>query len=693
MLGIAVIPLVIGLVISAGAPTWAATGAQSPKSPPQPDAQSSSAESTYRNPPSPICSTPTSTAANVNTDCEPGVGVHNETAIAVNHKNPLNIIGSANDYQLKVSSGGSILTTVFSRAHVSFDGGKTWTTYPIRFNGYQDTGDPSIAFDARGTAYLTTLANGGNNTPDVVVASSSDGGRTWSTPVVVAAGKGSFSGDVVVCFYDTYLYAPDGSTNLGRNTHMAVRVNPQTGALADGPHRIGLAYDGIVEGDFPVSIDGRQTLHDSEFRLLMQGNTAADPTNRRHFAVVWFDDRNASLPVDPDPYKAVTNSDIIVSQSFDAGVTWTAPSAIAQPGDQFMPWAAYDAAGRLRVGYFDRSYDAANHKYGYTLATESTPGSLTLSRQQVTTALSDPTRDDRWSAVTVNPSFPFATRFIGDYSGIATTPDHVAAYWTDMRETACLNRCGAGENTYFGVRSLATSRPAETRRRRDRRRRSHCVIRAASLSSTPLTGRGHACCAQPANTPLRHNGRTSVLRFFRRPLDRPTLEALARGLAQPAGGASAREVTFMPWGGGYNRAAPDAAAFPYRTSSSSSSARQTQRIPCSRRLRGIVRPASPAACEPPRRPACTRLPGRVRTDHGRRCVGDPSGGVNAEEPGVALTVLRIRCRSLSAGRSRAPAAGSTPARRHQRSHRRGSGWRRTARRCCGRRPPGRSSRR
>src|SRR5262249_14784405 len=63
-----------------------------------------------------------------------------------------------------------------------------------------------------------------------------------------------------------------------------------------------------------------------------------------------------------------------------------------QPGDQFMPWAAYDAAGRLRGGYFARSCDAANHKYGYTLATESTPGSLTFSRQQVTTALSDPTR-------------------------------------------------------------------------------------------------------------------------------------------------------------------------------------------------------------------------------------------------------------------------------------------------------------
>jgi hypothetical protein len=37
--------------------------------------------------------------------------------------------------------------------------------------------------------------------------------------------------------------------------------------------------------------------------------------------------------------------------------------------------------------------------------------------------------------------------------------------------------------------------------------------------------------------------------FFRRPLDRQTLEALARALIQEAAGAQAREVTFMSWGG------------------------------------------------------------------------------------------------------------------------------------------------
>ena len=83
------------------------------------------------------------------------------------------------------------------------------------------------------------------------------------------------------------------------------------------------------------------------------------------------------------------------------------------------------------------------------MATETAPGSLSFSLQQVTTALSDPTKNDRWFATSVDPSFPFATLFIGDYSAIATTATHVVAYWTDMRENVCSGRCGAGENSYF----------------------------------------------------------------------------------------------------------------------------------------------------------------------------------------------------------------------------------------------------
>ncbi|HEY1368905.1 MAG TPA: sialidase family protein [Gaiellaceae bacterium] len=467
-----------------------------------------------------ICTTPTQTAANVNTDCE-GVNPHNETSIAVNPTNPLNMIGGLNDYQLGVNPGGHVSETVLSRAHVTFDGGHTWSEYPITFNSaYQATGDPSVAFDASGHAYYATLgfrfvgpANAQN--PDILVANSGDGGRTWSSQriaqgsgnegsvgdlldkeYVAAWGSGNaivtfgdfrlaqkgalvsgkiyssvthdfgqtwsapqvISGDLDQSFVSVPTVAADGrvyvaflnTTDLttGRDDYEVVEVSPATGARIAGPFKVATTIDGFT--DYPIAL-GRQTYEDSIFRSWAAGNITADPTNPAHLAVVWSDMRNTPQPVAPDPYAATTNSDVVVSQSFDRGRTWSDPVALTLANDQFMPWGAYDAAGRLRIGTFDRQYDAANHLYGYTVATETAPGALAFTQAQVSTALSDPTRDNRWFSATVNPGFPFATSFIGDYSNIAVVPGGgVVAYWTDLRNQACFaGRCGHGEDAFF----------------------------------------------------------------------------------------------------------------------------------------------------------------------------------------------------------------------------------------------------
>jgi hypothetical protein len=211
-----------------------------------------------------------------------------------------------------------------------------------------------------------------------------------------------------------------------------------------------LIYDGV--SDNPYDVNGRTTLQDSEFRVsLPTGNITADPTNASHLAVCWFDTRNG-LATNSNPYLTTTNSDIIVSQSYDGGATWSTPTALAIPNDQFMPWAAYDATGHLQIGFFDRSYDPANHAYGYTLASETSPGSLSFTYQEVSTALSDPTKNDAWFRTTQNAAFPHATTFLGDYSNIAITPNGVAAFWTDMRDTATFpGRVGLfTEESFFG---------------------------------------------------------------------------------------------------------------------------------------------------------------------------------------------------------------------------------------------------
>ena len=469
-----------------------------------------------------ICTTSPSSEANVNTDCE-GVGPHNETSIAVNPTDPQNMIGGANDYQLGINPGGHVTESVLSRAHVTFDGGQSWSTFPIYSNfAYQGTGDPALAFDASGHAYYATLGfrfvGPGNATnPDVLVANSGDKGKSWSVSRVAAgsgtagsvgdlldkeyvaawgdgnaivtfgdfklAQKGSFvsariyasvthdagahwsapqliSGSLDQAFVSVPTVAADGSiyvafmntTDLttGRDDYEVVKVDPATGAALGDPVKVATVIDGAT--DYPIAF-GRQTYQDSVFRTWAAGNITADPTDAQHLAVVWSDMRNSTTPAPSDPYAATTNSDVIVSQSLDGGLTWSDPVALAAPGDQFMPWGAYDTSGLLHIGTFDRSQDPANHLYNYSLASETSSHSLAFGAlTPVSTVASDPTTGDRWFARTVNTAFPFATSFLGDYSNIAAMPDGsgVVAYWTDMRnDVTFAGRTGKGEDAYF----------------------------------------------------------------------------------------------------------------------------------------------------------------------------------------------------------------------------------------------------
>jgi hypothetical protein len=470
-----------------------------------------------------ICTTAPTTDANVNLSCE-GTGPHNETTIAVNPTDPDNMIAGANDYQLAINPGGHVTASTLSRATVTFDGGATWTAYPIRANStYQATGDPAVAFDDAGNAYYATLgfrfvgpANAQN--PDILVSSSHDGGVSWNSKRV-AAGSGNNTsvgdlldkeyvaawgdGNAIVTWGDfrlvqkgavesvklyasvthdagatwskpqpisgdrQFAFAPiptvgaDGRIFVafenfpptranGRDDYEVVEVDPDTGALVAGPFTVATLVDGLT--DYPLAF-GRQTYQDSLFRSWSLGNITADPTDADHLVVEWSDMRNSTLPAPEDPYEAVTNSDMVLSQSFDAGRTWSDPVAIDLPGDQFQGWAAFDTAGLVRLGFFDRSYDAANHAYGYTLATETSAGSLAFAMTELTTERSDPTKDNRWFAATAEPDFPFATTFIGDYSGIAATPSGgVVAVWTDLRnDVTFAGRTGADEDMVFAA--------------------------------------------------------------------------------------------------------------------------------------------------------------------------------------------------------------------------------------------------
>ena len=378
-----------------------------------------------------------------------------------------------------------------------------------------------MAFDATGRAYYATLGfrfvgpvNATN--PDIVMATSVDGGRTWSSKTIamgsgvetgvgdlldkeyVAAWgdgnaivtygdfrlgqKGAFisgqihalvthnggatwsashiiSGDLDEAFVSVPTVTADGrlfvaflnTTDLttGRDDYEVVQVDPATGARIAGPFKVATVIDGAT--DYPFAL-GRQTYHDSAFRSWAAGNITADPTDPNHLAVVWSDMRNSTLPAPANSYQATTNSDVIVSQSADSGRHWSAPASVHLSGDQWMPWGAYGNDGTLHIGTFDRHRDPANHRYDFTLLSETSPGSLTFTSQVVSTAMSDPTQGSAWFARTLDPAFPNANAFIGDYGNIAAMPDGsgVVAYWTDLRNQACFaGACGHGEDAYF----------------------------------------------------------------------------------------------------------------------------------------------------------------------------------------------------------------------------------------------------
>ena len=364
----------------------------------------------------------------------------------------------------------------------SGDGGNTWST-PSPVTGPEIDGanafndHPQLAAFGNGNLIVTWIhevfSDGNLVTAPVYDVVSHDGGATWSTPADIS-GSASFctgrqGGDscdqtfgnavavsgttAMVTFQNTYDEAPDASASLGRDRYMAVVVDSVTGRRVSGPFLIGQEYDGIIEHDYPLA-HGVQTLHDSRFAVDSIGNVTADPVGHRglHFAAVWFDDRSAPRPVPANPYQATTDANIIVSQTYDGGRSWSAPVSVADPvgNDQFMPWAVYDSHGRLRIGFFDRSYDPANQKYGYTLATETRPGSLRFRLTQLTTALSDPTQNDLGTQGTVDPAFPNPAAFIGDYTAIAVDGASVVAYWTDLRNWACQGgQCGFRHDSYF----------------------------------------------------------------------------------------------------------------------------------------------------------------------------------------------------------------------------------------------------
>jgi hypothetical protein len=135
---------------------------------------------------------PVAFGTNIKLSVEPysqGV-VQRETAIAVNPKNSMNIVEGNHDHVPKPSQ----IVNSFS---FSFDGGRTWTlggAVPLEAPD-DNSGDPSLAADADGNFYFAHLdSDSAFQRVDLVVAKSTDGGRSFGALSVAHHGIGNGPG-------------------------------------------------------------------------------------------------------------------------------------------------------------------------------------------------------------------------------------------------------------------------------------------------------------------------------------------------------------------------------------------------------------------------------------------------------------------------------------------------------------------
>jgi hypothetical protein len=327
------------------------------------------------------------------TDITTSAGFFNEPAIAVNPKNPRQLVVA---WQINAS------------AAYSDNGGRTWTiasgTAP---KDYRVSGDVSLAYDGSGNAFLCYIAFDklgstnywaqGATRNGIFVRRSPDGGKTWepnavpviaheSTPNIpfedkswiVAATSGPHSGDLYVGWTQFTLAASDmlfsRSTDSGKTWSAPIRLNSVSGLPRDdngdleGFHGVvgpdGTLYtvwddrDGIM---MAISHDGGRTFSKDQ-RIIPAGPAyfgIAGVSRSNGFSQIGIDPRSGRLYVAWSDY-INGDVDVFVSSSGDHGQTWSSPVRVNNDplhngADQFFQWMAVDpVTGAVNLIFYDR---------------------------------------------------------------------------------------------------------------------------------------------------------------------------------------------------------------------------------------------------------------------------------------------------------------------------------------------------
>jgi hypothetical protein len=306
---------------------------------------------------------------------------HVESVVAVNPRNPLNLISASMVF------GEASGVAVYS----SRDGGHSWKraangalSRPL-FGGGQD---PALAFDPDGNAYLATIGN------ELALWKSSDGGQSWGEPAVVPGA--SYDRDWIGC--DT-----SGSEGL-RGQVYVVAKHPITVFDHPGADLIAVSTSRDGGGSFPFP---RLFLPAPEKVLV---NTVSDfvvtPDGKLVLALEGFEPENLhSRRLLTGSYPTLVSSD--GGRSFSPprpgpafrvyGHAWEGKSLLAVGGGKL----AQDVSAGARKGWLYLTWLDAIEGYYRVMAAASSNGGETWSRP-VRVSDSQTATDESTPAIAVN---------------------------------------------------------------------------------------------------------------------------------------------------------------------------------------------------------------------------------------------------------------------------------------------------
>ena len=380
-----------------------------------------------------------------------------EVSIAINPKNPDNMIAAS------LQIGRPPKPRAGSYQYVTFDGGKTWTTVPTPNPGNLVQGDDVVVFSSDGVAYHVHLAfdgirqarpqRAGNG---MIVNVSKDGGKTWTngtpainhvntvTPfedkpgiVVDNATASRWKGNTYVAWTRFDVYGSSDpehrsqiyftrSTDQGQTFSMPFRISDTGGDCVDsdntvegavpavGPNGevyivwagpLGLVFDKSLDGGLSFGKDKVIGNIPGGWDFSVRGlerangmpNTAVDLSigpNKGTLYVNWIDARNGDL-------------DVFLMSSRDGGETWSLPvrvndDKLKNGKEQFFTWMSVDPVdGSVNVVFYDRR-DTSGALTGLTLARSVDGGKTFVNRK-----------------IDVPQFAPNPNVFFGDYGGIS----------------------------------------------------------------------------------------------------------------------------------------------------------------------------------------------------------------------------------------------------------------------------------